>query len=117
MNYANTLTNNYYTPAANLSGVKINLRLVNGLLTVALAIGFLSFLIINNNLAVQSFMLKDLKTQTLELNNQNKELEVKITTLNSYQYLSQKVAALQMVKADNALYLSADKLLARGTAF
>jgi hypothetical protein len=113
MNYTNVVTNNYCPVKADLSGLKINLRLVNYFLGLTLAAGFLSFLIVNNDLAVQSFILKDLKAKTVELNSQNKELEVRTTSLNSYQYLSQKVAVMQMVPVENAVYLSADKVFAK----
>ena len=115
MQYANALADNYFSgdsalnhKAVNVkSGIKINLTLVNRCLAIILAVGFVAYLIGISDLTAKSFVLKDLKIKIADLAAQNQDLETKITVLNSYQYLSQKVVDLHFVPAGAVSYLPA----------
>jgi hypothetical protein len=112
MYQTNTLTNNYSLNRTQIgSGLRINLRAINRFLVAGIIVSFLAFLIGNNDLAVKSFVLKDLKNNLSELTWQNKELEVKVTGLSSYQHLSQKGSELRFVPANNIKYLPANNQL------
>jgi len=109
MNHNNTFSNQTLVKPSSMSlGFKINLRAINNFLITGIVVSFVAFLISNNDLAVKSFVLKDLKANLSETVWQNKELEVKVTTISSYQYLSQKVGELKFVPATDAKYLSAN---------
>ncbi len=58
-----------------------------------------------NDLSVRGFKLQELKRETKDLDNSNKELELKIMSLGSYNNLSERVRALGMVSAGRAEYV------------
>ncbi len=112
MYQANALTNQYLiSQAHSRTGWQINLRAVNRFLVVGIIVSFVVYLIGNNDLAVKSFVLKDLKTKVSELTWQNKELEVKTTDLSSYQRLSQRSGELKFVPATIVKYLPVNNQL------
>ncbi len=106
MYQANVLSNQYaFSQGRERTGLRINLRAINNFLIGAMVISFLAFLIGNNDLAVKSFVLKDLKTKLSEVSLQNKELEIKVTALSSYQHISQRGNELKFVPATDVHYL------------
>ncbi len=80
---------------------KIDLKLFNKFLFIlCIAMGVV-YLACVNELAVQGFVLTDLKQNIKELNKKNSELELKIMMLESYNNISERARNLEMVKADN----------------
>lgn len=114
MNYANTLSHNSLAHQATWGeGLKINLKIANRVLIVSLVVSFVWYLASVNNLAVKSFVIKDLKTNVSEVASANKDLEAQVTALSSYQYLNQKVSDLKFVPAGEVKYLSSNQLFAK----
>jgi hypothetical protein len=106
MYHTNALTNQYLLERrVTRVGWKINLRAVNRFLLLAIIASFVVYMLGNNDFAVKSFILKDLKSQVSDLTLANKELEVKVTALSSYQYLSQKTGELKFVPVTEVKYL------------
>ncbi len=115
MNYANALSQASLTHQTTWNqGLKINLKVVNRILVVSLVVSFVWYLASVNSLAVKSFVIKDLKASVSEVVSANKNLEAQVTALSSYQYLNEKVSALEFVPAGEIKYLTAsNQLLAK----
>jgi hypothetical protein len=112
MNYANTLHHHSFAHRATWGeGLKINLKVINRVLVVSLVCSFIWYLASVNNLAVKSFVIKDLKVNVNDIVSANKDLEAQVTALSSYQYLNQKVAELKFVPAGDVKYLTANNQL------
>jgi len=112
MNYAHTLNHQSFVHHATWGeGMKINLKVINRVLVLSIAVSFVWYLASVNNLAVKSFVIKDLKASTNEVASANKSLEAQVTALSSYQYLNQKVSELKFVPAGEVIYLTANNQL------
>lgn len=59
-----------------------------------------------NDLTTKGFRLKELKQKTKDLAGANKEFELEIMSLKSYNNLSERVGRLSMVSAADAKYIS-----------
>lgn len=112
MNYTSTLSHQSFVHHATWGeGLKINLRIINRILVLSLAVSFVWYLASVNSLAVKSFVIKDLKASVSEVVSANKDFEAQVTALSSYQYLNQKVSALKFVPAGEVKYLTANNQL------
>ncbi|NCN25323.1 hypothetical protein COT94_01395 [Candidatus Falkowbacteria bacterium CG10_big_fil_rev_8_21_14_0_10_37_14] len=90
----------------NHNTIRLNLKIINGLLLSIIALVSISYVMDMNALSVSGFALRDLKTQAAELNEANTALEAKISYLSSYSYLKEKIDALGMVSAGTALFIA-----------
>ncbi len=86
---------------------KITLKYFNKILFILCVIVGISYLACVNDLAVQGFILTDLKKNIQELNKKNSELELKIMMLESYNNISERAYNLKMVKAENVDFVQA----------
>lgn len=62
-----------------------------------------------NDLAIQGYALSELKEQRNKIANENKKLELKATTLSSFNVVSEKISNLKMVAVGEIDYISGAK--------
>lgn len=101
-------TTDFNQPESTIKGLRINLRLVNKVLGCLVIASFIYFLTGTNDLAVKGFAIRDLKAQSVQLHQENVNLEIKTTTLGSYIELGERVAQLDLIAAEDIKYVSAD---------
>jgi len=75
------------------------------LAVLSLAI-FVVYLIAINSLSVTGFAIADYKTRLDDLKRDNQNLEVKISSLSSYDYLQNKIAGLNLVASNDIKYIN-----------
>lgn len=85
----------------------LNLKMFNRVLSILIIICGVYYLTCINDLSVKSFKMQEFKQVMSQLDKENSDLEVKIMSLNSYNYLNQKVAGLGMVAAGEVEYIAA----------
>lgn len=85
-----------------------NLSIVIKFLFVLIVICGFYYIAGVNNLSTKGFELKELKQQAKDLENKNKELELKMMALQSLNNLSERVKVLGMVSADRTKYISSE---------
>lgn len=85
---------------------KINLKMINASLLTVVLIVFGSYLIGANSLAISGFTLSDYKVKLDELKRDNKNLEVRISTVKSYGHLSERIARLNLVNVGEIKYIN-----------
>lgn len=91
--------------------LKSTLNIILGFTCVVLGV---AYLIQMNNLTVQGFALKELKTNASILAEENEDLHAKALNLQSYNALSPKLHNLNMVAVDDIIYLdSASSVVAK----
>jgi len=67
-----------------------------------------------NDLAIKGFVLRDLKDHGTNLEKENKEIELKIMAMESYENISKRAKDLKMVKVDKVDYIDfADSVVAK----
>lgn len=86
--------------------ILVNLVVANKILFFFLLVGFIYYITGTNDLAVKGFELQELKKQVAEIDNNNKELELKVMSLSSYNKLTEKVQGLSMVPAGSISYVA-----------
>lgn len=87
------------------SSFKINLKVLNRLVFVSILVFGVYYIIGANALTVKGFELMDLKKYAREINNENTNLEAKITALDSYNGLEEKIEKLDMVSVTKMDYI------------
>lgn len=80
-------------------------RFANKLMMVLIVVGGIYFIININSLSIKGFILRELKDKVVKLNNENKNIELKIMELESYKNLNQRAEGLEMVKVDKIDYI------------
>ena len=85
--------------------VVINLKFINTFLALFVVISGVFYLTNINNLAVKGFGLQELRNEASRATNENLELETKITFLESYGNMTEKVDKLGMVTVDSIDYI------------
>jgi len=73
----------------------------------ACVVSGIAYLISINSLAVQGFVLQDLKVKSSLLADQNQDLQARALSLQSYSSLSPRLKNLEMVAVDEIIYLAA----------
>lgn len=58
-----------------------------------------------NDLAIKGFVLRDLKNRGINLEEENKEIELKIMAMESYENINKRAKNLKMVKVDKVDYI------------
>jgi len=87
---------------------------INYCLWAGIALLILAYLAVANNLAIQTFTLRDYKNQLSRLEQQQADLETEVAQLNSYSYLQREVQTLGMVPVSHLSYVvSANDLMAK----
>ena len=86
---------------------RLNLKLLNRVLSFILIIIGVYYVAGANDLSIKGFVLQQLKKETREMRNANESLQIKITALESYSNISQKVGKLSMVPSGNIKYIAA----------
>ena len=72
-----------------------------------------AYLCLMNSVMVRGFELQKLKLKSQILADDNRNFELQVASLKSYDNLSQKLQQLQMVAVDNIDYLSVTSALAK----
>ena len=87
-------------------------RRINYCLWSGIVLLILVYLVVANNLAIQTFALRDYKKQLAKL--EQADLQTEVAKLNSYSYLQQQVQNLGMVPVSHLSYaVSANDLMAK----
>lgn len=68
----------------------------------------ITYLVGMNNLTVQGFTLKELKSRASMLAEENEDLHAKVLNLQSYSALSPRLSNLDMVAVDEIVYLNSE---------
>lgn len=87
------------------SSLKINLKIFNGFVFASIVFLGVSYIMGANSLTVKGFELMDLKKNAREINNENGSLETRITALDSYNGLDEKIKDLGMVSVAKVDYI------------
>jgi len=80
--------------------------MLNAFLSIACVIFGVAYLVGINDLTVKGFVLKDLKSKSQILTEENQELQAKALTLQSYAAISPRLQELNMVAVEDVAYLS-----------
>jgi len=89
-------------------------RRINYCLWSGIVLLILAYLAVANNLAIQTFALRDYKKQLAKLEQEQVDLQTEVARLNSYSYLQQQVQHLGMVPVSRLSYaVSANDLMAK----
>ena len=84
----------------------IKLQLVNKLLLGLIVFTGIGFIVIANDIAVQGFVLAELKTDLLTMEKVNAEYELTALRLESMANVNKRAQELKMVKVDDVEYIS-----------
>ena len=89
----------------NKKRLKLDLKKFNSLLFISIIVFGVCYLLTMNDLSVKGFQLQELKKEAKDLNDDNKNLELETMNLASYGNLSERIAALRIVKAGKANFI------------
>lgn len=70
----------------------------------------IAYLVGMNNLTVQGFTVKELKSRASVLAEENQDLHAKVLSLQSYSAISPRLNNLNMVAVDEIVYLNSQAL-------
>jgi len=104
------ITTNYANQRAVSDSGKFNLKYFNFCLFSGLAVLGIMYLININDLTVQGFALRDLKSQVSSLASEKMANEEAVNSAQSYYSLNARTGSLKMVAINNVEYLSATSL-------
>jgi len=85
---------------------QINLKAINKYLMGLSAVTLALYIFAVNSLSVQGFALADYKNKLDDIRRENKSLEVKITTIRSYSYLTEKIKSMDLVPVGEIKYIN-----------
>ncbi|HNW55807.1 MAG TPA: hypothetical protein PKN62_01890 [bacterium] len=88
--------------------IKWTWRRFNRFLWATMCLSALSYLMVANSLATQSFLLKDQKNELASLRQKQADLQNQVTLYSSYEHLQGKVRDLGMVSVDRLSYAVTD---------
>lgn len=92
----------------------LNLKNLNRLLLLIIIVGGIYYLIGINDLTVKGFKLYELKSRVNKLALENKDMELKITSLKSYNNLSERAKNISMVAVGDIDYITViDEIVAK----
>jgi hypothetical protein len=97
-----------YQPNPEIGIRRLNIAIFGCLLLLGGA-----YLFSMNDVMVSGFKLQELKRQAQTLADENQDLGLRAASLKSYDNLSQRLQALQMVAVDNIDYLNAPNTVAK----
>ena len=81
------------------------LTVFNKLLCILVICSGISFVAGINDLSIKGFVLQELKSKVTELKNENKNIELTATELESYENIHRRAEDLKMVKVDKIDYV------------
>lgn len=84
----------------------LNLAKMNKLVFALFIVGFVYYVSGVNDLSVKGFKLQEMKKQVAEIEANNKELELKVMNLSSYNNLSERIGGFSMVPAGSVSYVT-----------
>ncbi len=85
---------------------KFNIKIFNRILCVLIIILGVYHIAGINDLTVKGFELQKLKLKSMEIKDNNNNLESQIMSLGSYNNLRERIASLNMVSAEKVEYIS-----------
>lgn len=88
------------------SANKINLKAINKYLMGLSVVMLVLYIFAVNSLSIQGFAFADYKNKLDEIKRENKSLEVKITTISSYSYLTEKIKNTDLIPVGEITYIS-----------
>ncbi|MEI6378715.1 MAG: hypothetical protein WCO55_03580 [Candidatus Falkowbacteria bacterium] len=100
-----SLRRSFAEPRMEVGHIKINLKAVNGLLVLLSIITLVYYLAGVIDRSGQGFELRDLKSRAASLATDNTQLEARADSLKSMSSLKERVAKLNMVDAQDVVYL------------
>ncbi len=90
----------------NIRNFKFSWKFFNRFLFTIILISGIYFVASINDLSVKGFLLNELKTEIMRINNENDSIELSIMASESYENLNSKAEELHMVKADKIDYIT-----------
>jgi hypothetical protein len=85
---------------------KICWRLLYNLLIILIISSGIYYVISINDLSAKGFVMQELKIKLADISNKNKDMELKIMELESYENIDQRADNLKMVKVDKIDYFT-----------
>lgn len=89
--------------------IKLNLRIANRIILILIIIQGVFYMTGVNDLIVKGFKLQELKSNSGSLNDENRSLSIKTTSLKSYSNLASRVEDLRMVATGDIEYIKLNK--------
>lgn len=80
-------------------------KMFNRFIMVMILISGIYFVISANDLSIKGFVLQELKLELADINKENKNINLKIMELESYDNISKKAKDLRMVKVEKMDYI------------
>jgi len=100
----NKCRNNFNNVKRKERRVRLNVMFNKFLASIILLI-VVYFVASINDLAIKGFVLRDLKSYENNLLEENKDMELKIMTMESYDNIDKRARGLKMVKVDDVNYI------------
>lgn len=85
--------------------VKIK-KLANKFILFSIVFCSVYFVLCVNDIAIKGFVIKDLRYEVAEITEKNKEIELKISDLQSLENISNRIDMIKMVKVDKIDYIT-----------
>lgn len=85
---------------------KICWRILSNLLVVLIISSGIYYVIGINDLSAKGFVMQELKIKLAAISNENRDMELKIMELESYENIDQRADSLKMVKVDKIDYFT-----------
>lgn len=93
-------------PSSVKTSRQINIKLINKYLSCLSVVILALYIFAVNSLSIQGFALADYKNKLEDIRRENKSLEVKITNISSYSYLTEKIKTLDLVPVGEIRYIN-----------
>ncbi len=87
----------------------LNLKIANRIILILIIIQGVYYMAGINDLIVKGFKLQELRGKTGALNDENRTLSIKTTSLKSYNNLASRVESLDMVAVANIDYIKINR--------
>jgi cell division protein FtsB len=88
---------------------KSKLMILNKFLFVVIFISGIYFVATINDLSIKGFVLQDLKKQVNNLSSENRNIELQIMELESFDSIAKRASDMKMVRVDKIDYISVVK--------
>jgi cell division protein FtsL len=88
---------------------KSKLMILNKFLFVSIFISGIFFVITINDLSIKGFVLQDMKKQVSDLSSENRNVELRIMELESFDSIAKRANEMKMVRVDKIDYISLTK--------
>ncbi|MFH0840591.1 MAG: hypothetical protein V1865_01210 [bacterium] len=83
----------------------LDLHRINKVFFALIIIAFAGYLITANSLSVKGFILRDHNEQLQKLSQENRSLEVKTATLESFDSISKRIESMSLVNSNDVEYI------------